>query len=103
MNTVAPSVGAFIRGPLIHTQQGIVVVVFSVLYLIAASLFAFSGVTPPSPWRQVNAIGLCLVWPFVIVLAFIRTDFPAFSPSWRSALWLSVWAIAPGAFTVWRA
>jgi hypothetical protein len=103
MNIVTPSVGAFIRGPLVHTQQGIVVLVFSALYLVAAFLFAFADVAPPSPWRQANAVGLSLVWPFILVLLFVRSGYPDFSPSWRSALWLTACAITPGALTIWRA
>ena len=103
MNNAGLSVGAFIRGPLVHTPQGIVVLAFSVLYFVIAAMLAFGFIAPPSPWLPANLLGLCLTWPFILVLLFIRSDFPVFSPSWGSAAWLGVCAVAPGAFTLWRA
>lgn len=96
-----PSVSAFVRGPLVHTPQGLVVVLFSAAYLACAAAVA-AGVEPPLGWRPFKVIGFGLFWPLVLFIQLVRMGFPSYHPSWRTTAWLGVWGIAPLAFALWR-
>ena len=61
-------VTALLRGPLLHTPQGIAVLAFSALYLLLAALYAFADLAPRPGWRAASIIGLCLAWPIILFL-----------------------------------
>jgi hypothetical protein len=95
-------VAALLRGPLLHTPQGIAVLVFSAIYLLLAALFAFADLSPPPGWRAASIISLCLFWPILLFLLFVKHGEPSFAPSWGGAAWLACCALAPVVFTLWR-
>jgi hypothetical protein len=41
------------------------------------------------------ALGLCVAWPFIVFLVFIKIGLPSFAPSWTKAAFLTVCAAAP--------
>jgi hypothetical protein len=95
-------IGALFRGPLLHTPQGLAVLTFSVIYLLLAALFGLADVPAPQGWRLANIVGICLSWPIVLFLMFLKYSQPSFAPSWSGALWLTICALAPVAITLWR-
>jgi hypothetical protein len=96
------SVAALFRGPLVSTPQGWVVVASAVAYAALALAFAFFGLGPPLGKGVAAAVTLCLLWPFVVFLLFVKHGLPSFAPSWSNAVFIAVCAAAPVLYFVWR-
>ena len=103
MDYGALPVTALIRGPLLHTPQGLVVLAASALYLIAATLIAVGLLPAPFRWPTWSTVGLFVFWPFVMFLLFVKWNQPDFRASWPAAVWLLLCALAPIVFGVWHA
>ena len=94
------SVGALFRGPVLHTPQGRVVVASAVAYGLMALAVGVFDVTPPLGKSTSSAVAVCLFWPFVVFLMFVKQGLPEFKPSRREALFLVV-AAAPVGYAAW--
>jgi hypothetical protein len=97
------SIASLLRGPLISTPQGWVVVASAVLYAVLALALTVFGLSPPLGKSLGWALGLCIAWPFIVFLMFIKIGLPSFAPSWNRAAFLTVCAAAPMLGAAWRA
>jgi hypothetical protein len=95
------SVAAVIRGPLVHTPQGLVVILAGVVYFGLALVFGATGITPPADQSTGSAVFFCLFWPFVLFLLFVKHGVPSFNPSWGNAAFLALCALMPVGFVIW--
>ena len=99
MNYENLPISALLKGPLLHTPQGWVVMCFSALYLLLAVTLEVSGV---DPWRGfLNATGFCVVWIFFLFAVFISAGRPSFVASWRKGILIAIIASAPITITLW--
>ena len=92
-----------LRGPLLHTPQGQVVIVVAIGYLALALLFGLGLVIPPIKSGVSGAIIGCLIWPFIVFLFFVKNGLPSFKPSWFEAAFLAVCSVLPVVLVLWRA
>ena len=95
-------VSAVLSGPLLRTPQGWVVLFFSAVYLLGALLFGAFDIAPPFALRTLNAVGICIAWPFIVFLSFVKEGAPSFAPSLIRAAWLGFIAIFPVLYLIWR-
>ncbi|WP_157275017.1 hypothetical protein [Dechloromonas agitata] len=93
---------ALLRGPLVYTPQGLVVLASAVVYFAIAAAYLVFGITPPLGKDIEVVVALCLFWPFIVFLFFIKNGMPSFAPSRRGALFLSVVAGMPVLHVLWR-
>ncbi len=91
-----------LRGPLLHTPHGWVVLGSAVLYVGLAVVVAVSGAAPPVLKTPGAFYVLCFAWPFILFLYFVRVNSPSFAASSARALVLASVAIAPFIYTAWR-
>lgn len=103
MDYTNQSVSALIRGPLVGTPQGWVVVASAIAYAALALAFFVFGLTPPMGKSVGGAVVTCASWPGVTFLLFVKHGLPSFAPSWRGALFLAVGAAAPALYVAWCA
>lgn len=96
------SIGALLRGPLLTTTQGHIVLLTLPCYLVLAVLFAVGAVSPPLGKSIDSVVTFCVVWPFIVFLMFIKNGLPSFKPSVSGSLFLVVAALMPVAFVVWK-
>jgi hypothetical protein len=96
------SIAALLRGPLISTPQGWVVVASVIFYAVLALALTVFGFSPPLGKSLGWALGLCAAWPFIVFLVFIKIGLPSFAPSWTRAAFLTVCASAPLLGAAWR-
>jgi hypothetical protein len=89
-------VGDLLRGPLLHTPQGIVLVIVAGVYWVAAMLF-WSGVLAPVPSVESPAL-VCALWPLLMFVMFVYHSSPGFAPSWWETGWTVVYALLPVVF-----
>jgi hypothetical protein len=92
------SVGKLFRGPLLHTPQGVVLLISIAVYLSGAALFFFFDISPPFGWTAGKASGVFIAWPILLFALFIKQNMPEFVPSWPKAIWQSFYAVAPFVF-----
>ena len=102
MNYDRRPVTDLLRGPLLHTPQGWVVLASVALYALIALVGAYLGVSPlvaksPSPF-----FFMCLIWPAITFLFYVRSSHPNFDASLSRALHVAIAALAPVAFVLWR-
>jgi hypothetical protein len=91
--------GELLRGPVLHTPQGIVLVGASVCYvLLGLALLAFGDALGALGKKQLW-LG-CFVMPLLLFLFFVRNNAPGFEPSVKNAIWGVVLAGFPLAY-VW--
>ena len=100
MDYLRQPVGALIRGPLLRTPQGLVVLLFTTVYLVAAALCEFWGIVPWAGWSPERFTTLCLGWPVILFVFFVRDNQPCFLPSWSNSAWLCLCGAAPLAFVL---
>ncbi len=91
-------IGRLFRGPLLHTPQGIVLLISIAIYLLGAALFAFFDVPTPFDWSVDKSVTVFIVWPFMLFMLFIKQNLPEFLPSRSGAIWQAFYAIAPFVF-----
>lgn len=102
MDYMNQPVTAVLSGPLLRTPQGAVVLVFSALYLLGALLFGAFDVVPPFSIRTQSVVGICVAWPLILFLLFVKEGAPSFEPSLGSAAWLAFLAVYPMGYLIWR-
>jgi hypothetical protein len=90
--------GSLLKGPLLKTPQGRVVVGTIIGYLILAFLLAIEVVAPPNKMEVSNAIGFCVMYPLIIFVIFLKYGvFPHSSlrPSWFYVAFFTLCAFIP--------
>lgn len=85
---------------MLHTPQGWVVLVSIGIYLILALLFWFGVIGLPLGKNLESILVVCLFWPFITFLLFVKHNISDFSPSWSRASFVAICAFAPVAY-VW--
>jgi len=95
-------VSQLLRGPLLNTPQGKVVIASVPLYCAAALLGLAFGVSPLLIKSPSAFFTLCLVWPFITFLYFVRTSGPSFAPSRARTIEVLIAALVPLALALWR-
>jgi hypothetical protein len=93
---------SLLRGPLLNTPQGQVVIATAVCYLALAVLISLGLVVPPIKSGMPGAIVGCFVWPFIVFLYFVKSGLPSFTPSWFEAAFLALCSFLPVGFILWR-
>jgi hypothetical protein len=101
MDYTREPVSSLLRGPLIHTPQGIVVVFSSILYLMAAALFSFTDITPPFGYSSAKTVVFCIGWPVIMFMLYIKKNLPQFEPSWSEAGFLAFCSPLPVLYPLW--
>ena len=96
-------VTALLRGPLVSTPQGLVVLASSAFYWALALAYGVLGLVPPPGMMRGTAVVMSLAWPFIVFLLFIRDGMPSFAPSWSKAAFLAIGAAAPALWAAWDA
>ena len=94
-------VAAMLRGPLISTPQGLVVCASFFGYGLLAVAYLVFGVTPPLGKSTGAATALCLFWPFIVFLLFVKHGLPSFQPKWSEAGFLALCTAAPVLYVLW--
>jgi hypothetical protein len=102
MDYMNQPVTAVLTGPLLRTPQGWVVLAFSVFYFFGALLFGTFDVEPPLAFRTQNLVGMCVAWPFLLFMYFVKEGAPSFVPSPTRAAWLAFLAAFPVLYFIWR-
>ena len=98
MDYTRQSISKLLRGPMLHTPQGIALLMSIAVYLCCAILFAFFDVTPPFGWSTDKSIAVFIAWPILLFMLFIKQNLPVFAPSWPKTIWQTFYAIAPFVF-----
>jgi hypothetical protein len=70
-----------LRGPLLHTPQGWVVVATTVFYAGLALAGAYFGVSPSLAKSPSAFFVVCVAWPMITFLFFVRSSSPNFGAS----------------------
>jgi hypothetical protein len=102
MDYTRQSVSALFSGPLLHTPQGWVVLAFSAVYFFGALLFGVFDVEPPFALRTPDVVFICISYPFILFLFFVKNGIPSFVPSLSGTAWLSFYALFPVIYLLWR-
>jgi len=102
MDYTRQSVTSLFRGPLLHTPQGIVVLSYVFAYFLYAFLIGVLDVAPPFGWQVGKIVALCVSWPIILFLYFVKNNQPAFEASIAAAGWLVFYGAAPFLFILWR-
>lgn len=90
-------IGDIVRGPLIDSPQGRVVIVVAVIYVI---LIGWIGLDMGLPFGKSKdgSIAICILWPIVTFLYFLREGLsttPEFKPSVLGTIWILIVGFAP--------
>lgn len=89
-----------LRGPLLHTPQGLVVVICAIAYLSSAGIVWLFQLPPPiGKTREIFFI-VCISWPFIVFLMFVRDSTADFRSSWATATWVAIYGSLPIIFRV---
>lgn len=91
-----------LRGPLLHTPQGWVVLASGVLYLVVALAGAYLGVSSSVAKSPGAFFTICVAWPAITFLFFVRSSSPHFRASVAQAVHVAVAALAPVGYVLWR-
>lgn len=77
MNYMKRPFSEWIKGPLLSTPQGWVVLLSSMVYgVLAAGFWGFGLAVPISASRESTGV-FCACWPFIVFLFFVRDALPA--------------------------
>ena len=95
-------VSELLRGPLLHTPQGLVVVASALLYALAAFVALILGVGSWLIKSPAAYFVICFAWPFLTFLYFARSSAPGFAPSKARTFEVAVAALLPVAFAAWK-
>lgn len=90
-----------LRGPLLHTPQGVAVVFCAIAYLSAAGVVWLFELPPPIGRTLEVFFMLCVSWPFIVFLMFIRHSTPDFRSSWATAVWVAFYGALPAVFRIY--
>ncbi len=91
-------VSELLKGPLLHTPQGWVVLISTGVYLVLAGLLWLGFIAPPAGKNIEASIVACIFWPLITFLFFVKTNLPNFSASWGKAFFVAISAFAPIAY-----
>jgi hypothetical protein len=92
-----------LRGPLLHTPQGLAVIGCSIAWLCAAGVvWLFQWPPPIGRSREVFYV-LCVLWPFILFVLFIRHSTSDFRSSWGTAAWIAFYGALPVLFRLYDA
>lgn len=94
-------VTALLRGPLLHTPQGLAVVACAVSYLGAAGVVWLFQLPPLIGRTREVFFMLCVLWPCIVFLMFIRHSRPDFRSSWGTAAWVAIYGALPAVFRIY--
>lgn len=95
-------VAQLLRGPLLHTPQGWVVLASVALYAGLALLAALLGVSPTLAKTPGAFFVVCLSWPLITFLMYVRSNAPSFNASLSRAVHVAIVALCPVGYAVWR-
>lgn len=96
-------IGALLKGPLLTTPQGHVVLISFLSYLVLVAFFAVGLLAPPLGKSIGSVVVTCLAWPFIVFLMFVKHGLPSFRPSSSGTLFLAAAALMPIAYVIWKA
>lgn len=102
MNYSNQPIGALLRGPLLKTPQGQIVLITLLCYCALAALIALDVVAPPLGKTVGSAVVTCVAWPLIVFLFFVKQGAPDFRSSFWDAVTLIAVALLPVAFVVWK-
>ncbi|MES2832056.1 MAG: hypothetical protein V4695_08690 [Pseudomonadota bacterium] len=88
-------VSALFQGPLRSTPQDWVVLFCAFVYLVLALVLYIFEIAPPFGKSVSTAIAICISWPLVVFLVFVKQGIPSFAPSWRGAVYIGVVSAMP--------
>lgn len=95
------SVSALLRGPLISTSEGWVVLLSFLAYAALAVAYGVFGVNPPMGRSAGTAVTGCLIWPFIVFLFFVKNGLPSFKSSAWGTAFLVLCSAMPVIYTWW--
>lgn len=98
MDYTRQPVSSLLRGPLLFTPQGRVVLASIGVYLTIALLCWLGVLKHPLAKDLSYVLIFCAVWPFITFWLFIRVSAPYFSPSWLQAVFVAIGAFMPIAY-----
>lgn len=96
------SVSALFRGPLRSTPQGWVVLACAFVYAVLGLVFSFFEITPPLGKSVGAAISICISWPLIVFVMFVKQGIPSFAPSWLGAAYLGLVSAMPVLYPLYR-
>jgi hypothetical protein len=91
-----------LRGPLLHTPQGWVVLASGILYGLVALAGAYLGVSLSIAQSPGAFFAICVSWPLITFLFYVRSSSPHFKASVSQAVRVAVAALAPVGYVLWR-
>jgi len=94
------SLADLFRGPILHTPQGLTLLIASCFYWLYAACIVIFDIPTPFAWSSELAILLFMVWPLILFLFFVKENSPAFLPSRKSAVWIFIYAAVPFLFSI---
>lgn len=95
MTYASQSVLNLLCGPLLRTPQGWVVLAGLGVYATLALLFGLGLLEPPLGKDLGSVLVICLFWPLLTFLFYVKNSSPGFEPSWIRAASIAVWAMGP--------
>jgi len=102
MNYSNAPVSMLLRGPLLCTPQGWVVLASIAGYgALGGAVFAFD-LTLPVAKSPGGILVFCVAWPLITFMYFVKSGMPSFNWSWPKAAWLAFVALAPVAYVIGR-
>jgi hypothetical protein len=96
------SVLLLLRGPLLFTPQGWVVLLTALLCWAWVVYALFTREAPLSEALQGRAVSMLSLWPFLVFLFYVRLCTPHFQPSWNKAMLLAISAASLPALELLR-
>ena len=95
MNYPQLPLSALLRGPVLHTPQGMVLLVASTVYVLVGLLSFAIGEKVATPSVAEKFGVWCLLVPLVLFVLFVRMNGPKFQPSKANAAWGTLLAALP--------
>lgn len=94
MDYARQSVASLLRGPLLFTPQGKVVLFTWVVFWAWGAYVLYTGSALPFKKDVGSALVIAASWPFIVFLLFVRGSMPYFKASWGKACYLALVAAA---------
>ncbi|MDQ8022922.1 MAG: hypothetical protein REI94_13875 [Moraxellaceae bacterium] len=95
-------VSRLLKGPLLHTPQGMVVLATGAVGLAGAIAWGLFELGPALGKSAGQLTVMCLGWPIIIFLLFVKNGAPGFHPSWRQTMYLLVGALGLPVYLWWH-
>ncbi|MFM9915587.1 MAG: hypothetical protein ACKVOX_07255 [Rhizobacter sp.] len=87
---------------MLHTPQGWVCIATALVYLLLAVAIHLFGAPVSIGRTATTTTVICLFWPLITFLVYVKQNLPAFEASWSQALYLAVAAVAPIGYSAWK-